>query len=169
MAAPNPYELSERGKANLPNATTRAVTFTADEQRAKLAGYVTVPPEFWPNVAYGTHVRFLKKAGEFQGGFILNNPFDTKVKGTMTEKRFFKLQSGFNKQAKDHLEWIIAYEDVDFLYAKGNGVELTLQKDLETAVSTIGGNLERLAAYAKKMDARCAKLEQRLAALEGRK
>lgn len=157
----NPYELAERGKAGAqPDLPARAATLTEDEQLEKLEGYVTVPPEFWPYVKYSTHVRYMEKSGEFRGGgFILNNPFDTKVRGSATEKRFFKFMNSFNKGGRDHKEWIVAYEDVQFLYVKGTGVELTLQRDLQTAVTTLSGNIQRLAEYSKKLERRLAELE----------
>ena len=159
--AKNPYELAGRGKAGgQPDRPARAGTFTEAEQLAKLEGYVVIPKDYWPYVKYSTHVRYTEKTGEFRGGgFILNNPFDTKVKGSATEKRFFKFQNGFNKAANDHKEWIVAYEDVEYLYAKGSAVELTLQRDLQTAVTTLSGNIQRLADYCKKLERRISELE----------
>lgn len=163
MAAPkNPYELGD-GKQG-PDRPALAVALTEDEQRAKLEGYVRVPRELWPFVGYSTHVRYIEtaeKGGEFRsGGFILKNPFDTKTRGSTEEKRFFKLQNNFYKSNGDHKEWIIAYEDVEHLYVKGTGVELTLQTDLKEVVTTLNGNIQRLAAYCKKLEARIAALEK---------
>ncbi|GFR89307.1 BA71V-C129R [Elysia marginata] len=149
-----------------------APTLTETEQLEKLAGYMVVPKDLWPFIKYPAHVRYIEieaKGGEFRsGGFVLNNPFDTKVRGSTSEKRFIKLQNGFNKTAKDHKEWIAAYEDIEYLYVKGNGAVLTLQRDLQTAVSSLNANIARLAEYSKKLERRIASLESRFASSESR-
>lgn len=156
----NPYELKRRGPAGGPPRPARAAGYTETEQREKLTGYVSVPREFWPFIKYSTHVRYIEKTGEFRsGGFVLKNPFDTKVKGGAGEKRFFKLQNGFNRAARDHKEWILAYEDAEYVYAKGAGVELTVHHDLQTAVKTLNANIKRLADYCKKLERRVGELE----------
>lgn len=160
----NPYQLANR-KGGGPARPAQAVTLTEAEQVEKLRGYVVVHKDYWPNVKYATHVRYVEteaKGGEFRGGgFVLNNPFDTKVRGGAEEKRFLKLQNGFSKAARDHREWIVAYEDIAFLYAKGEGVPLTLQHDLQSAATALNANIARLAEF-------CKKLERRIAELEGR-
>jgi hypothetical protein len=160
----NPYELKGRARGG-PARPARAAPLTEEEQIAKLVGYVSVARAFWPNVKYATHVRYVETAargGEFRGGgFVLNNPFDTQPRGSAVEKRFIKLKNGFNKKARNYAEWIVAYEDIELLFAKGTGVEMTLQRDLQTAVTTLSGNLQRMATY-------CKKLELRVAGLEGR-
>ena len=166
MAKNNPYELAaRRGRAAsaLPGRPVRAGALTETERAKKLVGYVLVSPEFWPNVKHATHVRYTKKGSEdfLGGGFVVNNPFDTKVQGTETEKRFLKLQNDFNKGGGAHAEWIVAYEDVDSLYAKGTGVELTLQKkaltfqrEVHKAVAALDNNVRILAERYKKLDRR---------------
>ena len=112
---------------------------------------------------HATHVRYTKKGAEdfLGGGFVVNNPFDTKVQGTGTEKRFLKLQNDFNKGGGAHTEWIVAYEDIDTLYAKGTGVELTLQKtalafrwEMHQAVAALDTNVRILAERYRKLDRR---------------
>lgn len=159
----NPYQLDDGRRREGPDRTVRAAVLTDEEKRQKLQGYVKVPREFWPFLKYSTHVRYIEtaaKGGEFRsGGFVLKNPFDTKVRGGLEEKRFVKLQNGFYKAARDHAEWIVAYEDIEHLYAKGEAVELTLQRDIQTAVAALSSNISRVAEY-------CKKLEQRVAACE---
>jgi len=135
--------------SQLNDKTIRPITFTETEQREKLIGYVVVHRDYWPFIKYSTHIRYTttaEKGGKFRsGGFVLNNPFDTKVYGGPNEKRFIKLQNGFNKSGKDYKTWIVAYEDIEYLYAKGAGVELTIQHDLRTAVATLNKNITHLA------------------------
>lgn len=165
MAAKNPYQLEAKKPKDGPARAVLATTLTEGEQLEKLTGYFVVPKDHWPYVKYATHVRYIETAdrgGEFRsGGFVVVNPFDTKVKGGFTEKRFIKLQNNFNKGSHDHREWIAAYEDIEFLYVKGTGVELTLQRDLQKAVTAINSNLAQLAEYYKKMEHRVKVLEGR--------
>jgi hypothetical protein len=165
----NPYQLAppkKGGARDLPPRPARAAVLTEDEKREKLVGYLLVPREFWPNVKYGTHVRFIeteaKSGGAFHSAFIAQNPFDTTPRGTTTEKRFFKFQNNFYKNQAGHLEWIVAYEDVEFLYAKGEGAELALQRDLLEVTTKITANANRLAEHIKRLEARVGALEQQL-------
>ena len=158
MSKKNPYALGGK-KGRGGEREVRAAPYTEEQQVQKLVGYVNVPPQYWPFIKYSTHVRYIQRSGEFRsGGFILKNPFDTKVKGG-PEKRFFKLQNGFNRGARDYKEWILAYEDVEYMYAKGTAVELTVHNDLQTAVTTLNSNVQRLATYCKRLEKRVAALE----------
>jgi hypothetical protein len=164
----NPYKLAGKGVG--PAAPTRATVLTEAEKADKLRGYVELPRDCWENAKYGTHVRYVTKDGSFRsGGFIVNNPFDTKVRGTAVEKRFFKLKNGFNKAAGGFKEWIVAYEDVEFFYAKPTGVERATHQRLEktlisinATVRTINENASQIAKQYKKLEGRVAALESRL-------
>ena len=137
---------------------------TEEEQREKLQGYVVVPKQHWPNISYNTHVRYTEtseRGGVFRtGGFVLKNPFDTKVKGGPVEKRFIKLQNNFNKTTRDHKEWIVAYEDIEYLYVKAKAVELTLQSELQKIARTTASNNKKIMEYIRKIDERLKALER---------
>ena len=163
--APNPYALDDKSCPGGPDRPhQKKPPLTEAEKHEKVAGYVSVPKDLWPFVTYGTHVRYTEsaeKGGEFRpGGFILKNPFDTKVRGGSAEKRFFKLQSSKFKTDRSRQEWITAYEDVEFLYAKGSAVELTLQRDVQSVVTGLNTQISRLAEYVKKLERRVAELER---------
>ena len=166
MTTTNPYELSERGGVEKqPEPPIRVKTLTEAEKLMKLEGYFTIPRDFWTFVKPSAHVRYITKTGDFRtGGFIAQNPCDCKPGGSKTEKRCFKLKNGFTRNS---IEWLAAYEDVEFLYAKASGAELTLQQDLQKTATTLNGNIERLVAYSKKLERRVAELERRVAELEG--
>ena len=86
----------------------------------KLVGYIVVAKQWWPFVRYSTHVGYqlrAEKGGEFRiGGFIVNNPIDIRNQEGV-EKRYLKLQNNFDKKSANHKEWVVAYEDIDHLYA----------------------------------------------------
>jgi len=154
MSGKNPFDLNNKKKTGGAPAAKLRKPLTTEEKREKLQGYIQVPEEFWPNVAYGKHVRYVEtkaRGGEFRGGgFVVRNPFDTKVKGGPTEKRFIKFQNNFAKASPTHKEWIAAYEDIAYLYVKGTGAELAIQKDLRKAVESLNHNITRLAEFVKK-------------------
>lgn len=158
----NPFQLSERPAGGAERARLRRPPLTEAEQLERLAGYVVVPRELWRSVQYGTHVRYTEteeRGGEFKiGGFVAHNPHIFVPNGETAEKTFFKLKGGFFPKA---VEWVIAYEDIAFLYAKASAVELVLQHDLQTAVAALNANTARLAEYSKKLERRIAELEQR--------
>ncbi len=143
-----------------PPRAPRPPLLTEEEKRERLEGYFQVPPDYWAYVQYSTHVRYINKEGEFfSGGFVLKNPFDVKPQGGDVEKRFIKLMNGFNKAAREHKEWIVAYEDIEFFYAKGSGIELALQQDLRASAEALNGNIKKVAEYCKKLEKRIARLE----------
>jgi hypothetical protein len=158
MAEKNPFDLE--GRDGGPERPHAARVWTAEEQAEKLNGYLEIAPEFWEQIRYGTHVRYVTKAGDFRpGGFVLKNPFDTKPKGGTVEKRFMKLQNGFNDKARGYASWLLAFEDAAKIYIKPDAGVLMVLQSLETAVRGLNENIRKLAEHSKK-------LEQRIAALE---
>ncbi len=161
MADKNPFDLDGRDEG--PDRPHQARVWTAEEQAEKLSGYLEVDPEFWDQIRYGTHVRYVTKADGFRpGGFVLKNPFDTKPRGAAAEKRFIKLQNGFNDKARGYQQWVAAYEDIVKMYIKPDAGVLMMMKSLEIAVRGLNDNIRKLAEHQKK-------LGERVAALEGRK
>lgn len=170
MAA-NPYALTKGGRGSGRGggggrqghgaAVPLATPLSEDEKVAKLEGYLTVPREYWPFVRYSSHVRYITTDGDFRpGGFVAKNPFDTKARGGSQEKRFLKLQNGFNRAAHDFAEWVVCYDDVAYLYVKGDGGDLSVKADLETALAALNANIQKLAAYCKRLEKRVGALEE---------
>ena len=159
-AAANPFDLDKKKKGGLPQKEYKARTYTDEEKAEMLTGYMEIPEDIWSFVRYGTHVRYITKAGEFRpGGFVTKNPFDTKVKGSTTEKRFIKMQNSFFVKTAGHSEWIVAYEDIGHLYAKPDASALAVQRMLENAVTGLNSNIKNLANYVKKLEKRVDSLE----------
>ncbi len=157
----NPFNLKER-KAGGPSRTHTARTWTEDEIKEKLTGYFEVPDKYWHKVAYGTHVRYsTKEDGYKPGGFVVKNPFDTKPQGTSNEKRFIKLQNNFDLKGKDHVSWIIAYEDLDKLYIKADVSALMLTEMVQGTVEALNENTRKLRARTDLLESRISTLERR--------
>ena len=101
----------------------------------EIEGYITIPEKHWPCIEYGMYVRYIGKDGQLRiGGFVLKNPLDTQ------QKRFIKLQNSFNKNQGTHCDWVVAYEDIESMYAKPSAVALTTQDDMKAIVATLNAN-----------------------------
>lgn len=149
-----------KGKGGGASAPARATPYTEKEQIAKLEGYIKVPTEFWPAVKYSAHVRYIRKDGKFvPGGFVVKNPFDTQVAGEGAEKRFLRLQNGFNAAARSYATWMAAYEDIEHLYVKGDGAVLAVRNDLEAVAAAYNSTIQQLQAKLKSLERRIADLE----------
>jgi len=134
--------------------------WTVPEQAEKLHGYLEVPPEYWEQIRYGTHIRYFTKAEGFRpGGFVVKNPFDNKPKGGNVEKRFIKLQNGFNDKAKDYKQWVVAYEDVAKFYIKPDAAIMAILQTLENAVKGLNDNIRKVVEYSKSLESRITELE----------
>ena len=160
LSAKNPFDLEGRGEG--PDRAHVARVWTAEEQAEKLNGYLEIPPEFWEQIRYGSHVRYFTKAEGFRpGGFVMKNPFDVAPKGTGVEKRFMKLQNGFNDKVRGYMSWVVAYSDATKFYIKPDAAVMVMMQSLEVAVKGLNDNIRKLAEHSKKLEGRVAALEAR--------
>lgn len=159
--APNPLELAARrgGAARAPPART----WTEAEIATKLEGYFEVAAENWHLVRPGAHVRYYTHSEGFRpGGLVAKNPTDAAPQGANAEKRFMRLQSGFNERAPGYFSWVVAYEDLARLFIKPDAATLTVMASLETAVRGLNENIRKIADYAKGLSTRIAALEAKM-------
>jgi hypothetical protein len=164
----NPFELGGRNEG--PDRVQGGRTWSAEEQAEKLNGYLEVPPDCWDQIRYGTHIRYFSKAEGFRpGGFVMRNPFDTKPNGGTTEKRFMKLQNGFNDKVRGYQQWVVAYEDVAKFYIKPDAAVLVMMQSLEGAVKGLNDNIRKLAEHFKKLESRITALEGRITTTDPRR
>ena len=156
----NIFKLKNRNGKGPPRAKKSCV-YTQSEKVEKLEDYLKISPDSWRLIKYGTHVRYVTKEGRFlPGGFVLRNPFDTKPQGQEKEKRFLKLRNGFNAKANNYREWIVAYEDVEYMYAKISGTEKTIHEEIKAITQKLNTNMRRLAETVKKIEKRVSRLEK---------
>jgi hypothetical protein len=162
MAAENnPFDLGQRA-GDGPARPVAARVWTAEEQAEKLSGYLEVPPEYWDQIRYGTHVRYYTKAEGYRpGGFVLRNPYDARPRGVGDEKRFMRLQNGFNDKARGYAQWTVAYEDAARIYMKPDAASLVILQSLEVAVKGLNDNIRKLAEHSKRLEARLTALARR--------
>lgn len=130
-----------------------------------LRGYCPVPPEVWPQLGYGKHVRYRTKTGELRrGGFIAKNPFFA-GQPPDESRPFVKLQTGFNRQGAGHADWVVAYEDIDTLWVKVDAAVTAvydqLRGEVAAAVKALDRNLRRVADFTRGLEGRIAALEHR--------
>jgi hypothetical protein len=153
----NPFDLEARDGPARPHP---ARDWTEAEIIEKTAGYLEIPPEFWDQVRYGEHVRyFTKKDGFRPGGFVIKNPFDVRPKGATENKRFIRLQNGFNDKAREYAIWPVAYEDLDKLLVKPSAATSVVMLNQEIVTRKLNENIRKLMEHIKKQDARIAALE----------
>lgn len=161
-ATSNPFDLDKKKKGGLPDKVYKAKTYTEEDKAVLLHGYIDLPEDLWEFVKYGTHVRYITKAGEFRtGGFVVQNPIDIKPKEKEPAKRYIKMQNGFSGKTFGHTEWMANYADLGHLYAKPDALDLTFQRMLEGAVKGLNDNIKKLAIHSKKLEERIAALEHR--------
>lgn len=152
----NPFDLE--GRDGGPDRAPRGRDWTAEEQAEKLSGYLEISPEFWDQIRYGTHVRYISKAEGFRpGGFVVKNPFDFASKGGV-EKRFMKLQNGFNDKARGYQQWVVAYCDTAKIFVKPDAATLVMMQSLELAVKGLNDNVRKVAEHSKKLEIRMGEL-----------
>jgi hypothetical protein len=145
----NPYDLSSKNGTPKEHKST---TYTVEEQAEKLKNYIVILPDLYALVRYGTHVRYVTTKGDFRiGGFVKHNPFETVPKGATEKKTFIKLQNGFNVKSNGYVEWLVAYEDIATLYVKPDAIALTMQRDIESALTSLNSNVTTLAHRLKKI------------------
>lgn len=163
----NPFDLT--GHKGGPERRAARV-WTVKEQQEKLAGYIETPPDLWPHIRAGTHVRYYLKDGTFKaGGFVKANPFDTTAAGGHEVKRYFSMQSSIaGPRTPGYFTWLLGYEDVDRIYIKPDANVLLTHLTLKNAVTSLNENIRRIADFVKQLDSRHAALEARLATLESR-
>lgn len=155
MDANNPFHLARGGSAQAGPARPRlAKTYTPEQQKEMLRDYIEVLPDHWRHVRYGTHVRYESEQGFRPGGFVLRNPFDhTNEAGE--KKTFLKLHNtpgpAPQRRGPNYAEWIVAYEDLRRLYAKPDGVAMSLVRHSEARVQKA---LEVLDENVKTLDRR---------------
>jgi hypothetical protein len=160
----NVFDLKDRGG---PERKRAGRVWTDEEKRERLTGYLEIPAQYWENVRYGAHVRYCtKKDGYKPGGFVVRNPFDTKARGEAAEKRFMKLQNGFNEKAAGYASWLVAYEDLDQVFVKADAPALVAIENVREAAVGLNENIRKLAKHQKRLADRVGALEQRVAALE---
>jgi len=143
-------------------------TFSQREQEEKLTGYLDVNRDVWPQIRYGTHIRYYLKTGEFRtGGFVCKNPFEVTVSPDNQpngegKKIYIKIQNGFNDKLKGFYQWIVAYDDIDKIYIKPDAGVLTIVHTLESIVNGLNDNIQKLAVTARVMEKRISQLEKEL-------
>uniref|UniRef100_A0A6C0I326 Uncharacterized protein n=1 Tax=viral metagenome TaxID=1070528 RepID=A0A6C0I326_9ZZZZ len=143
-------------------------TFTQREQADKLTGYLEVGNNVWPQIRYGTHIRYYLKTGEFRtGGFVAKNPVEVVIsedndmedKSHNGKKMYIKIQNGFNDKLKGFYQWVVAYDDIDKIYIKPDAGVLTMVHTLESIVGNLNENIQKLALTARVLEKRISQLE----------
>ena len=145
MEQKNPFDLALRNEGPEPAALAKA--WTPAERAEKLRGYMEIAPEFWGHIRYGTHMRYITKAGDFRpGGFVLKNSADLGGEAA----RSLQLQNGFNAKARGYAQWSVAYADAAHIYIKPDAGVMMAMQSLEVAVIGLNDNIRKVMELIKK-------------------
>ena len=159
MSNNNPFILT---KKEGPKPQQLAKILTKAEQKEKLIGYLEISKEHWPQIRYGTHIRYITKSGEFRtGGFIMKNPLEIVNPKTKKITTYIKLQNGFNDKATNYANWIANYEEISNIYIKPDAGVLTLLASIETIVTGLNDNITKLVKHAQSLENRLEILESK--------
>lgn len=150
----NPFTLV---KKEGPKSQQLSKVLTKEEQKEKLVGYLEINKEYWPQIKYGTHVRYFLKNGEFRtGGFVMKNPLEIVNPETKKITTYLKLQNGFTDKASN---WIANYDDINKIYMKPDAGLLMMVSSLEAIVSGLNDNITKLVKHSQSLEDRIEKME----------
>lgn len=139
------------GAKDPPKGPRQKRRIPPEEAEEMLRDHVEIAPEHWGLVRRDTHVRYATKAdGLRPGGFVAANGAADKA---------FKLRSGFDPKAPGFAVWTVRHAEVERLFAKPDAVAATVLQGLEAAVAGVNRNVQLLADFAQRLEARLARLE----------
>lgn len=97
-------------------------TYTNEQIRTFLTGYIEVPRIKWADIPVSSHIRYLKSDGSFvRGGFVCNHWLNK------DGKQFIHVANNFKKNAPGYKTWPVAHENVAKMYKKPDaksGIEM---------------------------------------------
>lgn len=132
-------------------------TYTDEEKRSLLVGYVTVPQNKWDSIPYKAHIRYVKADGTFIRGGFMQNYWTSK-----DNTRMMQISSNLNRKAPGYITWAVPLNGITTLYKKvdkGNAIEVgNVYHKLEVQRTTINN----LVDVVNQMDKRIKRLETML-------
>lgn len=111
----NIFDLSKLvGVRNEEQLKQKNNTITIDEQNKLLNGYVEVNTDDWDTIPKNTHVRYLRKDGNFRrGGFIKNMWVD--AYSVHKGKKCIQLSASTQYNAA---KWVVCHDDLDKIWKR---------------------------------------------------
>lgn len=146
----NPLSLKAKEvKGNTPRAPRPKMVFTDEQKASMLEGYIRVPEAMWPRIKYGSHVRYIKKNGDFMpGGFVLYNPF---MVGGVNPEPAMKLQ---NKPKKDSKwsSWTVRHSTLQTVFIRAPIELQIMQHQIDWVIDKMNENFRRIREYLDQMN-----------------
>jgi hypothetical protein len=149
MAAKNPYDLDKRRDG--PGRPHPSTTYTQEEQKEMLEGYLEIPARHWELLQYSRHVRYYAYDGQGRvafrtGGFVVRSPY-VELDAQGETIKFLQLQNGFGPKA---FRWKIKYDDLVHVYAKPDAVTMAVRDEIEESLRGLVNNINILAKRMKQ-------------------
>jgi hypothetical protein len=167
----DPYQLASRTGAKKAPVIRRSAQ-SDEEVRARLKGYIRIPPEMFGTLPMNIHVKYLKAVPDEYGphhlfaGFVVNSKFYVQYKKVGPKRMSFLLKANFKKPI---VTWICPHVMIGFLYAKAPVTSIALHNEILRVTTALVTNVKRLASHYKKIDSSVKKMNKRLELLEGRR
>lgn len=144
-------EAARRAESKTP--ARRAVPYSEQEKKKKLAGYVEVPPDRWQSLPIRSHIRYEINTGEFRPGGFIQNRWTKDGNIPMLH-----LENGFDSRKPGYRKWPVAFGDVKTIWTRPG--------DLEGAGSGSTSSTASTPTASPDLTARVAEIEARIGRLE---
>jgi hypothetical protein len=99
-------------------------SYTNEEIKKLLVGYIEVGKNKWADIPNGSHIRYIKSDGTFvRGGFITNHWLNKEG------KPFIHLANNIKKDAPGYITWPMAHDSVSRVFKKPDaktGIEMDI-------------------------------------------
>lgn len=122
---PTPTKKSSNKKSNKKQYKKYpSKSYTNDQIKKLLVGYIEVGKHKWAEIPVGAHIRYIKNDGTFvRGGFVTNHWFNKEG------KQFIHIANNLNKGTPNYATWPMAHEAVARVFKKPDtksGIELDI-------------------------------------------
>lgn len=130
----------------------KKTTYTPEQIKELVEGYIIVPPDKWDDIPIGSHIRYIKNDGVFvRGGFVTSHWLNKE------NKQFIHLANSFKKKNQGYATWPVAHESVSKIYKKvdrDSNIEMDV---VRTKTSEIINEINKLVSVIKAQKKRIDK------------
>lgn len=121
FSLPKSIEVKEPFQATggVPSASVPKVEYTSDKIQEMLENYNEIPKSEWLNLPIGSHIRYMKKSGDFKpGGFIR-----VKKNGDKSHFLLENVPFGSKSSNSNYSSWVMNFDSVSKIFAKDKNAQ----------------------------------------------
>ena len=117
--------------------TTVQKDYTSEKIQEMLENYDEIPRNEWANLQIGTHIRYMKKSGDFKpGGFIRNKKLGDKPSFLLENVPF-----GSKASNPNYVSWMMLFDSVLKVFAKNKNSQSVKQDEVYSRPNPPRSNL----------------------------